>query len=128
METKAWAIMFVVVCTLLTSTAQIFYKLGADKLEFRFIKIITNYYLIGGLAIYGIAVVILLIALKGGELSVLYPIIATSYIWVSLLSVYFFNEVMNLYKWVGISLIIGGIVLINLGSKKGEVIGYTEAV
>lgn len=128
MATKAWAIMLVVICTLLTSTAQIFYKLAADRLEFDIIKIITNYYLIGGLAIYGVAVVILLIALKGGELSVLYPIIATSYIWVSLLSMYFFKEVMNLYKWVGIFIIIGGIVLINIGSKKGEVITYTEAV
>jgi len=128
MATKLSSAMLVFVCTLLVSSAQVFYKLGANKLEFNLIKIITNYNLIAGMAIYAVGAVILLVALRGGELSVLYPIIATSYIWVTLLSIYFFNEVMNFYKLAGIAAIISGIILIGLGSKKHTSMEYTKAI
>ena len=36
--------------------------------------------------------------LKGGDLSILYPFVALTYIWVSLLSVKFLGEKMNLIK------------------------------
>ena len=60
---------------------------------------------------------LLIIAFKGGEVSVLYPIIATSYVWVSLLSMKFLDEKINIFKWIGISIIIAGIILIGYGSK-----------
>ena len=81
-----------------------------------------------GLVIYGIAAALMITAFKGGEVSVLYPIIATSYIWVSLLSSYFFNETINLFRWMGILIIISGIIFISLGSKEKETIKYTEAI
>ena len=90
MGTKLSAIILVVIITLLTSAAQIFYKKGADILVFDFLSIITNYYLIIGLFLYFLGAVLLIIALRKGELSVLYPIIALSYVWVSLLSPLFF--------------------------------------
>ncbi len=135
MATKPWAFGLVLFCTLLTSAAQIFYKLGANRLEFNFISLndfimslVTNYPLMAGFFIYGIGAVLLITALKGGELSVLYPIIATSYIWVSFLSVRFFNESINIYRWIGIITIIFGISFIGLGSKKNSASEYTEAV
>ena|SRR3989338_6619762 len=128
MATKLWAFGLVLFCTLLTSAAQIFYKFGADKLEINFISLITNYYLIAGLFLYGIGAVLLITALKGGELSVLYPVIATSYIWVSFLSSYFFSDTINFYRWMGIITIIIGISFIGLGSKKGSTMEYTEVV
>ena len=68
-------------------------------------------YIVGG--------ILIIVALRGGEVSVLYPIIATSYIWVSFLSIYFLGEVMNAYKWLGVISIIAGIALIGYGSKDG---------
>ncbi len=128
MPTKAWAIGLMILTTIFTSTAQVFYKLGADKLQFNLVSIITNLPLITGMALYIIGAVIMITAFKGGEVSVLYPIIATSYIWVSLLSSYFFNETINLFRWVGIFIIIAGIISISLGSKEKETIKYTEAI
>ena len=125
--TKRWAIGLVVVCTLFTSFAQIFYKFGADKLSFNLISIITNWQLLIGLALYGVGAVLLITALKGGDVSVLYPIVATSYIWVSLLSMYFFGEVMNFYKWIGIVSIFFGVISVAKGGKKDS-ITYTEPV
>jgi len=123
MATKLWAIGLVVLCTAFTSFAQIFYKYGANRLP----EIITNVPLIAGLFLYGIGAVLLIVSFKGGDVSVLYPIIATSYIWVSLLSNYYFQEQLNMYKWIGIAWIIAGIIMISWSSKK-DAVRYMEAV
>ena len=121
MATKLWAIALVLLCTLMTSAAQIIYKFG--------IKPFNVYLIILGLAIYGIAAAVLITALKGGELSVLYPIIATSYIWVSLFSSLLFpSDSMNLLKWMGVVFIILGVSFIGIGSKKESTLQYTEVV
>ena len=117
--------LLVVLCTLLTSTAQVLYKFGADKLELSFHGVITNYYILSGLLLYGIGAIMLVTALKHGELTVLYPIIATSYIWVALMSWYFFNESMNYLKWIGIFTIVVGIIFITRNTKESP--GFQEA-
>ena len=118
MATKLWAMGIVLGCTFLTSTAQLFWKFGAEKLEFNILSIITNIEILAGILIYSIAGILLIISFRGGEVSVLYPIFATSYVWVSFLSIFFLGEVMSLFKWLGIFTIIAGIVLIGFGSKK----------
>ena len=118
MATKLWAALLVLFTTLLTSSAQIFYKYGSATLDFKnLIGVFTNYYLIGGMVLYAIGGILIIVSFRGGEVSVLYPIVATSYIWVSLLSILFLNEKMNLLKWMGIFSIIAGIVSIGFGSK-----------
>ena len=117
MATKLWAILLVAFTTLLTSSAQILYKLGTPALAFSISGILANYYLIGGMLLYVVGGTLIIISFRGGEVSVLYPIIATSYIWVSFLSQIFLGEVMNAFKWVGVLLIIAGIIAIGFGSK-----------
>ncbi|MBI2651320.1 hypothetical protein HYX01_02520 [Candidatus Woesearchaeota archaeon] len=126
METKPWAIATVLLCTLLISVAQIFYKLSVKTLDFNLISAITNINLLIGIALYGIGGILLVLSFKGGEVSVLYPIIATGYIWVSFLSKYFLNEEMNYYKWSGVFIIALGIMIIGLGSKKNKKISLSE--
>lgn len=125
MRTKPLAFGLMALCTILTSTAQILYKLGANRLVVSFYGIITNYQLILGLTLYVIAGTILIVALRYGDVTVLYPIVATSYVWVALLSVTFLGELMNGYKWIGIFIIIIGVIFVSLGSKK-DGISYTE--
>lgn len=117
MTTKLWAALLVLFTTLLTSSAQILLKKGSAILDFDIAGILANYYLIGGILLYVVGGVLLILSFKGGEVSVLYPIIATSYIWVSLLSIVFLKESMNLFKSFGILMIITGIASIGLGSK-----------
>ena len=118
MPTKLWAMGIVFASTLLTSTAQLFWKFGSNKLEFNLLSAITNIELITGIVLYAIAGTLLILSFRGGEVSVLYPIFATSYIWVSFLSIYFLGEIMNLFKWLGVFAIVAGIVLIGYGSGK----------
>ena len=75
---------------------------------------------------YGLGALLLIIGLKGGELTVLYPIIATGYIWVCIYSVYFFGEIMSALKWLGVFSIIVGIAMIGYGSNKDEESGKAE--
>ena len=60
----------------------------------------------------------MILSLRGGEVSVLFPIIATSYIWVSFLSVFFLGEKMSFFRWLGVVSIVLGISLIGYGSDK----------
>jgi len=117
MKTKLWAVILMVLCTLFTSSAQLLYKAGAGKLEFNLLSIISNWNIILGIVLYGLGAVLLVVALKGGKVTVLYPIVASSYIWVALGSGYFFKEVVNLFRWIGIIFIIFGIIIINIGEE-----------
>ena len=128
MTTKTWAIGLMILTTIFTSVAQVLYKFGAAKLEFNLIAIITNVPLISGMVLYVFGAFIMISAFKGGDVSALYPIIATSYVWVSLMSAFFFGEQLNVFRWMGIFVIISGIIFISVGSKEKESIEYTEAV
>ena len=95
MKTRMWAIGLMIICTLFTSSAQIFYKIGAKTLDLNIISIITNWQIMVGIGFYGLGAILVIIALRGGEVTVLYPIITSSYIWVSLASSYFFGEIIQ---------------------------------
>ena len=128
MKTKLWAIGLMVFVTLLTSSAQLLYKQGVSTLEFNFISIITNGYIWSGLFLYGIGAVLMITAFKGGELSVLYPIVATSYIWVSLFSYLLFDESLNIIRWTGIFTIFLGVVFVGLGSRNKDAVAGAGAI
>ncbi|MDD5086891.1 MAG: EamA family transporter [Candidatus Nanoarchaeia archaeon] len=117
MKTKKEAILLVLICTFFTSVGQLFLKIGSKNLSFNFIELLTNLPLIVGFSFYIIGAVILIFALKNGELSVIYPFIATSFVWVSFLSVIFLKEVMNILKWSGLFVIILGMAFIGKGGS-----------
>ncbi len=119
MKTHPLAIVAVAFATLLTATGQFLFKLGTANLVLGF-DLLQNWYLIGGFAIYGISAAILVVSLKYGELSVLYPIIALSFVWVNIISFEFLGESLNSFKWAGVSLIIIGVSCIGFGSKDAD--------
>ena len=61
--------------------------------------------------------VLMVFALRDGELSILYPIIALTYVWVTILSVIFFHETLNLFKLVGIAVVVTGVAVMGRGGK-----------
>jgi undecaprenyl phosphate-alpha-L-ara4N flippase subunit ArnE len=124
--TQPWAIVVVLFAAVLGAFGQLYFKLGSDTLsmkikEFKLgsdtlsmtIKeLLRNRYLIIGVVLYAISTVMAILALKEGELSVLYPLIATSYIWATLLAKKVLKEYINVYKWSGIVMIIVGVIFI----------------
>ena len=119
MKTKPWAIALVLIVTLIASIAQILFKMAAQQLAFNPIALITNWPLIISAVLYIIMAILMIISFKGGEISVLYPIIALSYVWVSIASPIFFpQDSMNTIKWLGILFIITGIAFVGIGGRK----------
>src|SRR3989344_577741 len=113
--TELRAIGLVLFASFLGGHGAIFLKKSSAAFSISFSGIVKNKFLIAGLFLYGISVAFFVPALKGGEVSILYPMVASSYIWTSLLSMKFLNEKMNKQKWASILLIIVGIVLLTLG-------------
>lgn len=116
MATELWAIGLVILATLIGSFGPILLKKASAKKLSKITSLIHNYPLFGGVALYAIGTLLFIPALKGGDLSVLYPFVALVYVWVSLLSVKFLGEKMNNLKWMGIILIIIGVTFIGVGS------------
>lgn len=120
MKTKTLAILLILFTTIFTSSAQISLKLAINNLKPGLPGIILNYYLIQGFFLYAIAGALAISAFRRGDVSVLYPIFATSYVWVSLASAYFFGEYLSMLKWFGIIVIITGISMVGFGSTKAK--------
>ena len=77
----------------------------------------TNPLLFTGYALYGINTVLLSVALRDAELSVVYPIIALTYVWVSILSYAILHESMNAFKIAGIATIVFGVSILGRGGR-----------
>ncbi len=111
-------------CTILGAAAQILIKTGLKFLPqnaglFELILAgLTNWQLMLGLSLYGGSTVLLVLALRYGELSMLYPVIALTYVWVAMLSLFFFHESVNIFKAVGLVLIVGGVCVLGRSQKK----------
>ena len=105
-------------CTVLGAAAQILMKVGMAHFVPTIPAILTNVPLIAGYTLYGINTVMLVLALKDGELSMLYPIIALTYVWVTLLSYTLLREPPNFYKNIGITTIVIGVAVLGRGGRK----------
>jgi drug/metabolite transporter (DMT)-like permease len=100
-------------------------KMGANRLghvELAPVAIllafITNIHLVAGIALYGVFTFLLVLALRDGELSLLYPVIALNYVWVTVLSLLLFKETMNPFKAMGIFAIMIGVMVLGRGARK----------
>jgi len=114
METQLWAIGLVLLGDLIGSFGPILLKKASVRFKLSF-KGIFNRYLIGGGLLYIIATAVFIPALRGGDLSVLYPIVSMTYVFVCLWSVKFLKEKMNKFKWLGVLIIIIGVTFIGIG-------------
>jgi multidrug transporter EmrE-like cation transporter len=118
---RANPVILVLGCTLFAAAAQVLLKFGAahpmPAIQFSSVPSIVgfisamlgNWPLLFGYSLHACNAMLLILALREGQLSVLYPVYALSYIWVDLLSLYFFHEQMNVWKAAGILLIIAGV-------------------
>ncbi|MEW5896859.1 MAG: hypothetical protein AB1668_04155 [Nanoarchaeota archaeon] len=105
-------IIIMLICTIFTALGQLFFKYGSATFEFDAMKLITNYNLILGFVFYGLGALLLITALKFGKLSIIYPFVSLTFVWVMLMSVFIFDEAINSFKINAVFLIILGIIFI----------------
>jgi multidrug transporter EmrE-like cation transporter len=120
-------------CTLIGALAQILLKTGTAQvgahitlgqvahdpsLFFKFsLGILANPRMFFGYLLLGVNTALVAVALKGRELSRLYPIIALTYVWVTFLSIFALpGEHLNVFRTAGIAAIVTGVSV--LGLKK----------
>lgn len=114
-----WAIVLVLISTFITSGGQIFLKTGANSLSWDILEQLTNFPLLIGWGLYIIGAIMLVVALKYGDLSLLYPIYSLNFVWVSIMSPYFFEtDSMNTIKWIGVVVIVLGVSCVGIGSAR----------
>ncbi len=90
---------------------QILLKAGADAPDF--ISQILRPSTLCGLALYGSAAFLYIIALRKIPVSVAFPSVSVSYALVAILGHFVFGEPFGLKQIGGLALIMGGVILIN---------------
>ncbi|MFH1174626.1 MAG: EamA family transporter [archaeon] len=115
-RTRPLALFLVVLSTFSTAGAQFFLKRGSVQLAFNLQQLLTNLPLLTGLFLYAVGACLLILALKYGELSVVYPFFALSFIWVFLLSAFMLHEPYTFFSVLGVLAIGIGVALVGSGS------------
>jgi len=117
------SIILVVCCTIIGAAAQVLIKKGAGELGPGLtivqtaLAILLVPSLFAGYALYGISTILLVLALRHGQLSLLYPMFAMTYVWVTVLSVLIFHESLTGFKLAGIATIVAGIAVLGRGQS-----------
>jgi multidrug transporter EmrE-like cation transporter len=109
--------LLVFIASFLGSFGAVFLKSGAGKLHRNLKSVILNWRLALGVGFYLISSFFFVLGIRRGELTVLYPMVSLGYVWTLLWSRLFFKERMTRGKFLGIGMVLAGIVLLNLGNK-----------
>ena len=114
MTTPASSILLVLAASLLGSIAMALLKAGADRQRrtqppLRWLSAVA-----AGIGLFLVSSVLYVLGIKDGSLTILYPMVSTSYVWGLLWSRWFFDEPFNRNKIVGLTLVVAGVFFIGL--------------
>ena len=107
--------LLVVMASFIGSFGAVFLKFGAMRLELTVMGMVRNWRLAVGIALYLLSSAFFMAGIKNGELTILYPMVSLGYIWTLTWSRIVFKEPITKYKVIGLVMIIGGIVVMNVG-------------
>jgi uncharacterized membrane protein len=112
MTTPVISIVFFIVAAFLGALGQYLYKSGADLAGGGIASYLLNWRLLAGVACY-VAVMTLFVAAfrKGGSLTVLYPIYASTFIWAAFMAFLFQAIPIRPVNVAGIGLLVIGMFL-----------------
>ncbi len=123
-DKKRRSLLLVFCCTLIGAIAQLLIKAGAPRLNVHptvwttVIGALMDFPLMGGLCLYGLSAILLVLALRHGDLSLIYPVIALTFVWVTILSVVVIGESMTAHKLGGIATIVAGVGVLGIGTRQ----------
>jgi drug/metabolite transporter (DMT)-like permease len=102
--------------SLIGSFGAVFLKRGAVRLDGSLLAFL-NVNLVFGVALYLGSSVVYAFGIKGGQLSVLYPMVSLGYIWTLVWARLFFGEPFTRNKFAGLALILLGVLFVGMGSS-----------
>ena len=110
------SMLLVFTASLIGSFGAVFLKRGAQRLT-KSIWSFCNLNLVFGVSLFLGSSVFYALGIRGGQLSVLYPMVSLGYIWTLLWSRLFFQEPFTRQKFFGLGLILLGVFFVGLGSS-----------
>ncbi|MBU0630000.1 MAG: EamA family transporter [Candidatus Margulisbacteria bacterium] len=113
--------LILIVSVLLAVTGQLMMKKGMvvfgafpfSQILVKLIPIFMNPWVFFGFVCFGLSSIFWLVVLSRLPLSLVYPMVSVAYVLVALASMLFFREPVSLVRWIGISVIILGVILIS---------------
>jgi uncharacterized membrane protein len=111
-------ILFAIATAILMAIGQIFFKKSSIFIEQNpqlpfLMKYLQNFWLYGGLSIFGVATLLWIKTMSLGKLSTLYPIQSIAYILVAIFAFFIFEEKLNFTNMLGMLVIIAGVFLVS---------------
>ncbi len=120
------SLLTLLMCVLLGAAGQLFLKtgvtnasaaLGAASLSLPLMArspatVFLNPFVLVGFACYGLSSVLWLVLMSRYPLSLIYPMIALGYVFVTLGSIVFFKDRPNAFVWLALLLIVSGVSLL----------------
>jgi multidrug transporter EmrE-like cation transporter len=112
-RTSPLAIVLFIVAAFLGALGQFFYKSGAEKTDSALVSYLFNARLWGGVVCY-VAVMVLFVAAfkRGGALTVLYPIYASTFIFAAIIAWFAYDMPIRAPHFAGFALLIAGMYLL----------------
>jgi multidrug transporter EmrE-like cation transporter len=107
----------VLLASFIGSFGAVFLKSGAARLQLNLKLLLCNWRLALGVGFFLLSSFFFVLGLRRGELTILYPMVSLGYVWTLLWSRLFFKEELTRNKFVGLALILLGIVILNLGNR-----------
>ena len=112
MQTPWQSIVMFLMASLCGALGQFLYKSGADRTDGSWWSYVANPRLAGGVACYIAGMVLFVAAVKkGGALSVLYPLYATTFIWAAIIAWRVYGTPIRPVHIAGMLLLIAGMYL-----------------
>lgn len=116
MKTPLSSMLLVLLASFIGSFGAVFLKSGSEKMR-RGLRHMINHHVGLGVAMYLLSTVFFIMAIRNGELTVLYPLVSLGYVWTLLWSRLFFGEPLTRPKFYGLGLILAGVVFIGFGNR-----------
>jgi multidrug transporter EmrE-like cation transporter len=109
------SMLLVFTASLVGSFGAVFLKKGATRLDGTILSFV-NAELFLGVSLFLGSSVFYALGIRGGQLSVLYPMVSLGYLWTLLWSKLFFQEPLTATKFLGLGLILAGVCFVGMGS------------
>jgi multidrug transporter EmrE-like cation transporter len=110
------SMLLVFLASVVGSFGAVFLKMGALRLN-KSVLSFVNSRLVLGVGLYLGSSIVYALGLRGGQLSVLYPIVSLGYVFTLVWAKLFFGEPFTRFKIAGLGLILVGVFLVGLGGR-----------
>jgi len=112
MKTPVFSIFCILIASLLGAVGQFLYKSGAGRVTGGITNHLMNPRLLGGMVCYvGVMLLFITAFKRGGELSVLYPIYASTFIFAAFGAWMLYKEPIHTVNVAGMGLLVAGMFL-----------------